>query len=74
MPAVMRELLDLAREREWVYKDVRCGGGCCSRYEYVCSKCRGRDQAHEKNCEAARVISEADAWLAANELHEGEAA
>lgn len=69
---MVRDLLGVAREREWIEVETTCGRGCaCPTGKTVkrCSACAG-DGMHEAGCDVARVIAEAEAFLRAEEALE----
>jgi hypothetical protein len=62
---IVRGLLTLALEREWIDADIYCGRSCHCLLRTVksCVFCNGEGE-HEGNCRAAATLREARAFLA----------
>lgn len=68
---IMRSVLDLLQHNEWRWTYVSCPRGCCGEYEYVCASCKSsgkqRPEKHDPDCEMARAIKRAEAFIQAEE-------
>jgi hypothetical protein len=73
---IIRDFLEFTQEHEWFMEYIRCGHGCCGKWEHHCLSC-GNDQksGHKSDCRLASMIKEAEAFLAVeNEIEQQESA
>jgi hypothetical protein len=77
---IIRDLLEIAVEHEWVDVRVPCGRGCCSDSIVQCSSCDGLQPGstnesrrskltfgHAEDCKLKALITEAEAFLRAED-------
>jgi hypothetical protein len=66
---IMRDLLCIAEEYEWVMVDNYCGRGChCYKGSTSeCPTCKGEEPNHKPDCQRYALIKEANAFLSVEE-------
>lgn len=66
---IMRDLLGMVREHEWISVTHYCGRGChCVRgYGVECPTCDGAEPNHKPGCPRAALILEVEAYLEVEE-------
>ena len=72
---LVQDLLNIAREHEWIEVRHYCPRGCC--YEGTkmeCPSCDAVEPEHKPDCKRAELLREADAFIAAEEVLEREKA
>jgi hypothetical protein len=71
-PDLVRDLLEYAREHEWVHHYERCPRGCCGDWKTSCPSCDAEEgdyksedyQKHALDCKLAALIRRAEAFIA----------
>jgi len=73
---IMRDLLRVAEEHEWIVVDHYCGRGChCSEgSSSQCPTCKGVEPNHKEGCQTHALFKEMDAFIRVEESLQEEAA
>lgn len=69
MVDIVRDLLEMVKEKEFTTDQVRCSRSCCYEWWTSCSECSAKEEGykepekHDDDCKLAALIKEAEGYL-----------